>query len=309
MGKSLVFGHQNPDTDAIGAAISLSYLLNQIGQDTEAVALGEPNEETKYALNYFGLKAPRVVKTVANEVETVVLVDHNEAQQSVSDLSEVEVIRVVDHHRIDNFATKAPLFYRAEPVGCTSTILYKMFKEYGVTFRKEIAGIMLSAIISDTLLLKSPTCTPDDVTAAKSLANYADVDMDEYGMEMLKAGTDLSKKTNAELLDLDAKSFPLGNSNVRIGQVNTVDLAEIAARKEDLLKEMANENSKNNYDLFIFLGTDILTSDSLMFAVGSNLDKVEKAFNTTLENNEARLPGVVSRKKQVVPPLTEAFEN
>ncbi|WP_071131467.1 manganese-dependent inorganic pyrophosphatase [Enterococcus timonensis] len=308
MGKSLVFGHLNPDTDAIGAAIAYSYLLNQTGHDTEAVALGEPNEETQFALDTFGLKAPRVVTTVANEVDNVVLVDHNEAQQSVADRSEVFVARVVDHHRIANFETPYPLYYRAEPVGCTSTILYKMFKEAGVTYPKEIAGIMLSAIISDTLLFKSPTTTPDDELAAKALAGYADVDLEEYGLELLKAGTNLASKSVHDLLEMDAKSFPLNGVNVRIGQVNTVDLDEIKARKTDLLAEMAIENVKYQYDLYLFVATNILTSNSLLLAVGAHLDKVEQAFNIKLVENEAELAGVVSRKKQVVPPLTMAFD-
>lgn len=308
MEKSLVFGHQNPDTDAIGAAIAYSYLLNQLGKNTEAVALGTPNEETQYALNHFGLKAPRVIETAANEVNQVILVDHNEAQQSVSDIHEVEVTHVVDHHRIANFQTSNPLYYRAEPVGCTSTILYKMFKENGVTFPKDIAGIMCSAIISDTLLFKSPTCTKEDEMAARSLAGYADVDIEAYGLDMLKAGTNLGNKSALELLDLDAKSFPLNGANVRIAQVNTVDLNEVLARKEELLTAMKAENAEKNYDLFLLVVTNILTSNSLLLAQGSHLDKVEAAFGVTLTANQAELKGVVSRKKQVVPPLTKAFE-
>ncbi len=308
MSKSLIFGHQNPDTDAIGAAIAYSYLQNQLGHETEAVALGEPNEETAFALNYFGLEAPRVVKTVANEVKSVMLVDHNEKQQSVADLADVEVTHVVDHHRIANFETANPLYYRAEPVGCTSTILFKMFRENGVTFTREIAGIMLSAIVSDTLLFKSPTCTEEDKVAATSLANYADVELEEYGLEMLKTGTNLGSKSEAELLDMDAKSFPLAGNNVRIGQVNTVDLKEIEDRKDALFAAMEKENADNGYDLFLLVATNILTSDSLLLAKGSHLDVVEKAFNTTLVEGTASLPGVVSRKKQVVPPLTKAFE-
>lgn len=308
MEKSLVFGHQNPDTDAIGAAISYSYLLNQLGHNTEAVALGTPNEETQFALDHFGLTAPRVIETAANEVSQVVLVDHNEEQQSVADIHEVEVTRVVDHHRIANFQTSNPLYYRAEPVGCTSTILYKMFKESGVTFPKEIAGIMCSAIISDTLLFKSPTCTKEDEVAARSLAGYADVEIEEYGLEMLKAGTNLGDKSALELLDLDAKSFPLKGANVRIAQVNTVDLEEVLARKEELLTAMEAENAEKGYDLFLLVVTNILTSNSLLLAQGSHLDKVATAFGTTLTENQAELKGVVSRKKQVVPPLTKAFE-
>lgn len=308
MSKILVFGHQNPDTDAIGAAIAFANLQKELGKDAEAVALGEPNEETAFALNHFGLTAPRVVETVANEVEQVMLVDHNEFQQSVSDIEKVEILAVVDHHRIANFQTANPLYYRAEPVGCTSTIILKLYKENNVEVPKNIAGMMLSAIVSDTLLFKSPTCTQEDVQAAKELAEIAGVDLEGYGLEMLKAGTNLGTKSAAELIDLDAKSFPMGGSNLRIAQVNTVDLAEVFARQAELESAMQEANAANGYDLFVLVVTNILDSDSEILIVGEPKENVEKAFNVTLDNNRALLKGVVSRKKQVVPQLTAAFE-
>lgn len=307
MSKVLVFGHQNPDTDAITAAISFAYLQNQKGIEAEAVALGEVSEETAYALNHFGVTAPRVIATAANETNQVMLVDHNEAQQSVADIAQVEVLAVVDHHRIANFETANPLYYRAEPVGCTNTIILKMYKEQGVALPQEIAGLMLSAIISDTLLFKSPTCTEEDVAAAKELAEIAGVDTEAYGLEMLKAGTNLSTKSEEDLLNLDAKSFPMGAKSVRIGQVNTVDVAEVLARQTALEAAMAAQNAANGYDLFVLVITDILNSNSAIVVVGEDTDKVEAAFNVTLENHTALLNGVVSRKKQVVPQLTAVF--
>lgn len=308
MSKILVFGHQNPDTDAIGAAIAFANLQKELGKDAEAVALGEPNEETAFALNHFGLTAPRIVETVANEVEQVMLVDHNEFQQSAADIEKVEILAVVDHHRIANFQTANPLYYRAEPVGCTSTIILKLYKENNVEVPKNIAGIMLSAIVSDTLLFKSPTCTQEDVQAAKELAEIAGVDLEAYGLEMLKAGTNLGTKSVAELIDLDAKSFPMGGSNLRIAQVNTVDLAEVFVRQSELESAMQEANAANGYDLFVLVVTNILDSDSEILIVGEPKENVEKAFNVTLDNNRALLKGVVSRKKQVVPQLTAAFE-
>ena len=308
MSKILVFGHQNPDTDAIGAAIAFANLQKELGKDAEAVALGEPNEETAFALNHFGLTAPRVVETVANEVEQVMLVDHNEFQQSAADIEKVEILAVVDHHRIANFQTANPLYYRAEPVGCTSTIILKLYKENNVEVSKNIAGMMLSAIVSDTLLFKSPTCTQEDVQAAKELAEIAGVDLEGYGLEMLKAGTNLGTKSASELIDLDAKSFPMGGSNLRIAQVNTVDLAEVFARQAELESAMQEANAANGYDLFVLVVTNILDSDSEILIVGEPKENVEKAFNVTLDNNRALLKGVVSRKKQVVPQLTAAFE-
>lgn len=304
MEKLLVFGHQNPDTDTIASAIAYAYLLNETGYQAEAVTLGEPNEETQFALEYFGVKSPRVVNHVSNEVDTVALVDHNECQQSVSDIKDVTVFSVVDHHRIANFETANPLYYRCEPVGCTATILYKLFMEKQVAIPSYVAGLMLSAIISDTLLFKSPTCTKEDELVANELAKLAGVILESYGLDLLKAGTNLSSKANSELLNLDAKSFPMGNKTVRIAQVNTVDENELLAKQSELESEMLFENSENNYDLFVLVITNILTSDSVVFVAGEPKEAVEKAFNVTLENNRAVLKGVVSRKKQVVPQLT-----
>ncbi|MDA9470332.1 manganese-dependent inorganic pyrophosphatase [Enterococcus sp. 5H] len=307
MSKILVFGHRNPDTDAIGAAISFAYLQKELGKDTEPVALGTPSEETQYALDYFNVDAPRVVESAAGETTQVMLVDHNEFQQSISDIADLNILAVVDHHRIANFETADPLYYRAEPLGCTSTIIFKMFKENNVTVPKQIAGMMVSAIISDTLLFKSPTCTQEDIDAANELADIAEINLNGYGLDMLKAGTNLSDKPADILLDLDAKSFPMGDKNVRIAQVNTVDLNEVLDRQDELEAAMNNEIKANGYDLFVLIITDILNSNSELLVIGDSIDKVEAAFGVTLDNNRAFLNGVVSRKKQVVPQLTEVF--
>ncbi|MGX7125526.1 manganese-dependent inorganic pyrophosphatase [Enterococcus viikkiensis] len=308
MTKVLIFGHQNPDTDAIGAAIAFANLQKELGVDAEAVALGTPNEETQFALDHFGVSAPRVVETIAGETSDVMLVDHNEFQQSAADIEDLNILAVVDHHRIANFQTANPLYYRAEPVGCTSTIVLKLYKENDVTIPKEIAGMMLSAIVSDTLLFKSPTCTPQDVDAANALAELAGVDLNSYGLDLLKAGTNLGDKSEAELLDLDAKTFPMNGKTVRVAQVNTVDIEEVFARQDALRDAMLTENVTNGYDLFLLLVTNILDSDSELLVAGEPREKVTEAFDVELKNDRASLPGVVSRKKQVVPQLTEAFE-
>lgn len=308
MSKLLVFGHQKPDTDTIASAIATSYLINALSYEAEPVALGKPNAETSYALDYFNLKAPRVVETVANEVDAVVLVDHNEAQQSVADIKDVTVKTVIDHHRIANFQTSDPLYYRAEPLGSTATILLKLFKEYEVELPANIAGILLSAVISDTLLLKSPTCTPQDVHAAEELAEIAGVILNEYGMAMLKAGTDIADKTAAEILNDDAKSFEMGTETVRIGQVNVVDINDVLIHKEEILKEMRDESKENNYNLYVLLITDIIENNSVAIVDGVGYRQFERAFNLPIQLNTVELANVVSRKKQVVPQLTEIYK-
>ncbi|RRN87290.1 manganese-dependent inorganic pyrophosphatase [Streptococcus agalactiae] len=309
MSKILVFGHQNPDSDAIGSSVAFAYLAKEAwGLDTEAVALGTPNEETAYVLDYFGVQAPRVVESAKAEgVETVILTDHNEFQQSISDIKDVTVYGVVDHHRVANFETANPLYMRLEPVGSASSIVYRMFKENGVSVPKELAGLLLSGLISDTLLLKSPTTHASDIPVAKELAELAGVNLEEYGLEMLKAGTNLSSKTAAELIDIDAKTFELNGEAVRVAQVNTVDINDILARQEEIEVAIQEAIVTEGYSDFVLMITDIVNSNSEILALGSNMAKVEAAFEFTLENNHAFLSGAVSRKKQVVPQLTESY--
>jgi manganese-dependent inorganic pyrophosphatase len=307
MSKVLIFGHKNPDTDTICSAIAYADLKTKLGIEVEAVRLGSVSGETQFALDTFGFQAPRLVESVASEAKEVILVDHNERQQSVSDIDQVKVIEVIDHHRIANFETSGPLYYRAEPVGCTATILKKLYKENGVAISKGVAGLMLSAIISDSLLFKSPTCTPEDVAAARELAEIAGVDADVYGLNMLKAGADLSDKTIAQLISLDAKEFSMGSAKVEIAQVNAVDVNDVLSKQAELEDALTNIINEKGLDLFLFVVTDILNNDSVGLALGKAADAVEAAYNVKLVSNQAVLKGVVSRKSQIVPVLTDIF--
>ncbi|THF79536.1 manganese-dependent inorganic pyrophosphatase [Cohnella fermenti] len=307
MGKALIFGHKNPDTDTICSAIAYADLKTKLGQDVEAVRLGNVGAETQFALDTFQAAAPRLVETVANEVKEVILVDHNERQQSVSDIDQVRVVEVIDHHRIANFETSGPLYYRAEPVGCTATILKKLYKENGVEISKDIAGLMLSAIISDSLLFKSPTCTPEDVAAARELAVIAGVDADAYGLDMLKAGANLADKSIDELVSLDAKEFSMGSAKVEIAQVNAVDVNDVLGRQAELEDKLNGIIAAKGLDLFLFVVTDILNNDSVGIALGKSAAVVEQAYGVKLDANRAILKGVVSRKSQIVPILTDTF--
>ncbi|QDQ01059.1 manganese-dependent inorganic pyrophosphatase [Lysinibacillus fusiformis] len=308
MSKVLVFGHKNPDTDTITSAIVYAYLKQQIGENAEAVRLGELNNETQFALDKFEFAAPRLITSVVGEAEKVILVDHNEFQQSADGIEEVQITEVIDHHRIANFQTADPLYYRAEPVGCTATILNKIFKENGVEVPANIAGLMLSAIVSDTLLFKSPTCTEHDVKAGEELAKIAGVDIAEYGLAMLKAGADLSDKSLEDLLSLDAKEFQFGEYKSVVAQVNAVDINDVLGRQEEL-EILLNKNvAENGLDLFFFVVTDILNNDSIAVAIGQVAEATAKGFGAELVNNRVVLPGVVSRKKQIVPVLTDALK-
>jgi len=302
--NTFIFGHKNPDTDTIASALVMEDLQKELGNDVQAARLGDVSDETQFALDYFKVQAPALLETPLKD-KNVILVDHNEFQQSADDITDATITIVVDHHRISNFETAAPLYYRSEPVGCTTTILKKMYEENGIEIKPEIAGLMISAIISDTLLFKSPTCTEQDKQACEALAKIANVDLNEYGLEMLKAGASVKGKSPEFLLNMDAKSFNMGDKVVRIAQVNTVDVNEVLEIQEDVENEINAIIAKEQYDLFVFVITDILNSDSTAIALGKEQQVVTKAFNTELNGNVAVLPGVVSRKKQVVPPIDE----
>ena len=299
--KVLIFGHKNPDTDTICSAMVKEILYKKNGcEKSKAVRLGNVNKETQYVLNYLGLEAPELIEKV-EEGQEVILVDHNEFNQSVEGIEKAKILEVVDHHRIANFETSEPLYYTARPFGCTSTILYKEFKNRNIEIERTEAILMASAIISDTLLLKSPTTTDHDRKALEELGKIADINIEEYGLEMLKAGTDLDDFSAEELINLDAKSLDKDGTKFVIAQVNTVSIEDVLKRQNELENAMNKEITEKGLSLFVLAITDILNSNSKIIALGSKTDAVEKAFNTKLENNTAFLEGVVSRKKQLLP--------
>lgn len=307
MNKTLVLGHKKPDTDSICSALVYASLKRELGLNAEAVKLGTVNKETQYVLEYFGVKAPRLIEKVEEGVTDVILVDHNEFQQSVDNINELKIVEVIDHHRIANFETADPLYFRAEPVGCTATIIRKIYNEKGLTISKENAGLLLSAIVSDTLLFKSPTCMKEDIEAAEKLAEIANVNLEEYGLAMLKAGTNLEGQSTAELISMDSKEFTMGEEKVEIAQINVVDIHEVYRNQEALESEIAGVINEKGLALFLLVVTDILNNDSEILAVGNGKTNVEEAFDVQLDNNRAFLKGVVSRKKQIVTTLTNTF--
>lgn len=301
MNETLIFGHKSPDTDSIASAIVMEDLERKIGNtNVTACRLGKLNKETEFALNYFKVMAPKLIESVTDS-DNVIMVDHNAFAQSVDGIDKAKIVKVVDHHHISDFVTKEPLYYIALPVGCTCTIIYGLYKLNNVEISKSAAGLMLSAIISDTLLFKSPTCTQKDIEVANELAKIANVDINTYGMELLKAGTDLGEYSAEELISLDAKEINVNSTKLQIAQVNTVCIEDVMAKQADIEKVMKEYIEKNNVNLFMFVITDILNSNSQVIALGDRTDIVEKAYDVILRNNSAFLPGVVSRKKQIVP--------
>ena len=296
----LVFGHKNPDTDSICSSISLTYLKNQLGEEAVACALGEPRKEAQFALNYFKVDAPKILDSVANQ--NVVLVDHNEFAQSADDIEKANLVEIVDHHKVE-IRTDVPVSIRVMPVGCTCTIVYKMFKEHNVEIPKHIAGLLLSAILSDTLIFKSPTTTELDKQACEELSKIAGVDMQSYGMEMFKFGTSLDEYSIEEIVNMDFKEFDMSGKRVGIGQVFTLDIDSIFAKKDQFLSYI----NSTEYDMLVLAVTDIIQEGSyLIYKAEDKL--ISEAFNVDASQG-VFAPGVVSRKKQLVPNLTDAVRN
>ena len=234
----------------------------------------------------------------------VILVDHNERGQSIPGIEEADILEIVDHHRVADIQTVGPLLFRGEPLGSTATIVTKMFDELDVEMPSHIAGLLLGAVVSDTLLFKSPTCTPVDTKIAKKLAEIAGVDIQEFAMEMFKAGTSLVGKTVDEIFNQDFKKISFDNLQVGVAQVNSMDIEGFLPYKKDMLDYMNKFAEDNNLEFTLLLLTDIINANSEIFVGGPRPELVEKAFNVQLTECQGTLVGVISRKKQVVPAIT-----
>lgn len=247
---------------------------------------------------------------ISKHKKKVIQVDHNERGQSVDGLEDAEVLEIIDHHRVADIQTSNPIFFRNEPIGSTSTIVAKCFFERGLTPSKTAAGLLCSAIISDTLLFRSPTCTPQDEEICRRLAEIAGISsVEDYAKEMFKAGTSLKGKTVEQIFNQDYKPFSIEDIKVGIAQVNTMDIDGFMPLKEEMLAYMNEKAKESSLDMVMLLLTDIITEGSQVLVVGERSDIAEKAFNATLVDNTAFLPGVLSRKKQVVPPVTNVITN
>ena len=305
MSKVFVTGHKNPDTDSICSALSYAALKQAQGVEAVAVRLGEVNNETQYALDYFQVEAPELIASV-EEKQAVMLVDHNEPAQSVDGLDKAELLEIVDHHRLGGLNTANPIFVHIEPVGCTATIITKMFDCQKVELPKKIAGLLLSAIVSDTVLFKSPTCTEQDKAAAEKLAVIAGVNLKEYGMAMLKAGADLGDLTPAQIAKTDSKPFSFGKYKAIVAQISVMDTADILAKKAELVAAMQELCQNEGYDMSLLMVTDIMEESTELVFVGEPKQLIADAFGKDASGDSIYLPGVMSRKKQIVPQLTEA---
>jgi manganese-dependent inorganic pyrophosphatase len=301
-----IFGHTTPDSDSIVGAISLSYLKNKLGEDTTPTRQGEINPETAFILNKFGFEQPELKTSYTGE--NVYLIDFMESSQSPSDISEATILGIVDHHKLGDLKTATPLEMWVRPVGCSNTIVKQMFDYFEVEIPKELAGMMMCAILSDTVIFKSPTCTKEDTKACKELAKIAGVeDAKALGMEMFIVKSDVLNDTKRDLVLRDFKDFNMGGEKIGVGQLEVVDLSVFDEMKEELFSEMKNIKEEENRHTVLLLLTDIMQEGSQLLVVSNESEKIESAFDITLTDAQIWLPKVISRKKQIIPFLEKKF--
>ena len=301
-----VFGHQSPDTDAISSSIVAANLEKEMGNINQVIAcrLGPMNKETSFALQYFNFPPPTLIEK-ASEADEVILVDHNNPGQSAKDIKQAKVSKIIDHHGLSGFSSPEPIYILTEPVGCCCTVLYKLYKDNDIPITKNIAGLMLSAIISDTVLLRSATTTQRDVKTANKLAKIAGVNLEEYGKMLLTKGTEISDISDHDLVFQDSKEFTVGDEKIQISQINSYDVKEPLDRKEGIKKVMKEfMDKKKDIVLFVFDILDIYNMDSYAIVLGPRKKAVERAYHVEIaEDDTVFLKKVASRKKQLYPDI------
>ena len=301
-----IFGHTTPDTDSIVGAISLSYLKNQLKEECIAARQGELNPETQWILDRFCYETPLLKTEYAGE--DVYLIDFMESSQSPKDIDKATILGIVDHHKLGDLKTDAPLEMWVRPVGCSNTIVKQMFDYYNVEIPKELAAMMMCAILSDTVIFKSPTCTKEDTKACKELSLIAGIeDYKALGMEMFTIKSNVLNATPKELVLRDFKDFNMSGNLVGVGQLEVVDLSVFDTMKEELFSAMQELKIEGERNTVLLLLTDIMQEGSQLLVLSDNSDKIENAFDINLENNQAWLKGVMSRKKQIIPFLEKQF--
>uniref|UniRef100_A0A832GLY3 inorganic diphosphatase n=1 Tax=Caldimicrobium thiodismutans TaxID=1653476 RepID=A0A832GLY3_9BACT len=313
-----VVGHKNPDTDSICSAIAFAYLWNEwkkrgfLAQmkmpELEAVPVrqGEPNAETKFVLEKFGFATPELMTDGAGK--KIALVDHSDVVQSVDNLNQAEIVALVDHHKIGDVTTPNPICFVNFPVGCSATTIKYLYDTTGVEIPKNIAGLMLSAILSDTVIFKSATTTPMDKAAGEALAKIAGVeDITKFGIEVKSKLSDVSGMAVRDIIMRDYKDYNMSGKKVGAGQIEVIDLSLIEGRKEEIYNELVKMKQEGGYHSIVFMLTDIMKEGTELLVVSDEPAIIEKAFGKKIEGKGMWLDGVMSRKKQVIPPLEKAF--
>ena len=304
--STYVFGHTSPDSDSIVGAISLSYLKNQLGEDCVPTRQGEISAETQFILDKFDGKLPELKTSVAGE--NVYIIDFSDKAQAPADIMEATILGIVDHHKLGDLTTSTPLECWIRPIGCSNTVVYEMFKAHDVEIPKDIAGMMMCAILSDTVIFKSPTCTKVDTKAVKELSKICGIeDYKQVAMDMFIAKSQVDGASARNLNTRDYKAFEMNGNKVGINQLEMVDISVLDARVDEIMADMKAMKEEEGLHTIVVLLTDIMKEGSTLLTVSDDESKIESAFDVKLENSQVWLPGVLSRKKQIIPFLQPQF--
>lgn len=298
MSEVYVIGHKSPDTDTVCSAIVYAGIKGY-----KAARPGELNEETAYVLDYFKVPAPELLTNAAGK--KLVLVDHNEPAQVVDGADQAEIIEVLDHHKM-NFVCNTPIYVHVEPVGSTATVIAKHHMDQ-IKNNPTYAGLLLAAVLSDTVIFKSPTTTEEDKQIAAELAKIAGIaDIQNFGIDIKKAKASIKGKPIADVIHVDFKDFDFGGNKVGIGQTEVVDINEVYERKDEIVDYLNKLKGEKGYAMVVFIATDIIKEGSELYFAG-DAAVMEKAFGQKPEGPSMWVQGCMSRKKQVAPPLEKAF--
>jgi manganese-dependent inorganic pyrophosphatase len=303
MADIIIIGHKNSDLDTVASSIAYAELKKALGTNSEAFVFGKIDDETKFILEKFKIEAPKSITSIKDK--KVIFVDHCAAGQMPDGFEGAEILEVVDHHNLTgDIKTAKPIKYHSEAVGSTATIIAKYYFDEGIQINEKIAKLLLAAMISDMDLFKSPTTTDIDLRVKDKLNKIAKLDIEKLGIEMFKVKSNIDKKTNEELINDDSKEFELPrNTKALISQIKLMELDSfLKNRKAQIVKLM--ESKLKNYGLVIVIATDLLKEGSELLAAGKT-EMIEEAMKIKLNNNSAYIPGLLSRKKQVIPPLME----
>ena len=303
-----VVGHKNPDTDSICAAIAYAELKSKTGsRQAKPMRAGEISKETKFILRYFETDAPELLGNAAGK--KLILMDHNEVGQAVDGLEDAELLEIIDHHRLGGMKTAYPIRFNAQPVGSTSIIVAKEFSLNGVEMNAKTAGLLLSGIVSDTVMFKSPTTTDEDREIAEKLIKKSGLDLQGFGSEIMRAKCDIQGRSIAQIVGGDLKEYDFSGEKVGIGAIEIADFKDIEPMREQVLREMERIRAEKQWTMMILMITDIVRGDSKLLTVGQKLDVLERAFQKKVHDRAIYLEGVMSRKQQVVPPLEKTFRD
>ena len=302
---TLVFGHKSPDTDSTGSPIIWSWYLNEIkGVDAEPVLLGEPNTEAAFVLEKWDLPKPRIINAVDAD-QPVVIVDTNNPAELPDAINDADITAIIDHHKlVGGLETKGPIDIRIEPLACTATIMWKMIGKDMAQMPTGVKGAMLSCILSDTLEFRSPTTTQEDTAIAHDLAKDLGVDISAYASEMFEAKSDVSAFSDAELLRMDSKEYAVDGTQFRVSVLETTAPKLVLDRKDSLMASMVDVAKEDGADEVLLFVVDILNEEATMLIPNDRVKGVaEKSFDATVTGDTVVLPGIMSRKKQIIPNL------